>query len=77
VIGVDGELRIRLGIVERLTQKNLVDRLCRGLDAPRSSQVLTERLPNKVPEGGPTGARRLEGPPVKMSGQQKLGAVHM
>jgi len=77
VIGVDGELRIRLGIVERLTQKNFIDRLCRGLDAPRSGQILTERLPNQVAEGGPTCARRLGGPPMKVSGQQELGAMHV
>jgi hypothetical protein len=77
VIGVDGELRIRLGIVERLTQKNFVDRLGSGLNASRSGQVLGERLPNQVPEGGPTCARRLGGPPMKVSGQQELGAMHV
>jgi len=77
VIGVDGELRIRLGIVERLAQKHFVDRLCRGLDAPCSGQILAECLPDEVPEGGPTRARRLGGPPVQISGQQELSAVHV
>jgi hypothetical protein len=77
VIGVDGELRIRLGIVERLTKKNFVDRLCGGLDAACSGQVLTERLPNQVPEGGATRARGLGRPAVEVSGQQELGAMHV
>jgi hypothetical protein len=77
VIGVEGKPRIGLGVVERLTQQNFVDRFCGGLDAPRSGQVLTECLSDQVPEGGPTRARRLGGPPVKVSGQKKLRAVHV
>jgi len=44
VIDVDRQVRVRSGIVERITQEDLSDRLRGRLDTPRASEIFAEAL---------------------------------
>ncbi|MBI4542232.1 MAG: hypothetical protein HY705_04315 [Gemmatimonadetes bacterium] len=77
MVDVRRELRVRMGIVERLREEYFVDGLRRWLDASRARKVLAERLPDQVPERHPPRPRGLGGPPVEIAWQQQLRSMHV
>jgi hypothetical protein len=57
-------MRIGIRIVEGLAEKNLLDRLGRGLRRSGASEILGEGLAYKAPEGESPGPGGLGGSPV-------------
>jgi len=77
VIDVFGEVRVRVRIVERLAEEDLVDGFGGRLDVPRASEVLAERLTDEVAQGYPPSAGDGRGTPVEVGRQQELCPVHV
>jgi hypothetical protein len=77
VVGVGREVRLRIGVVERLGEEDLVDG-CRGrLDVSSASEILADRLSHEVPERHPPRLRGVGGAPVKIHREEELRPVHV
>jgi hypothetical protein len=77
VVDVRRETGIRFRVIERLAEKDFLDRLRCRFNAPRPSQVLAESLPDEVAQRRPTGSRRVGRPAVQVTRQEKLSSVHV
>jgi hypothetical protein len=77
VVDVGRELGVRIGIVERLAEEDLVDGLWGRLDASRTCEIFSERLPDEVSQGHPPCLCSFGSTPVEVGRKQELGSMHV
>jgi hypothetical protein len=77
VVDVDGEPTIRFGVIERLSEQDVVHRIGGRLDAARPGEVLLQCLADEIPERHPARPRRIRGASVQIAGQQQLRSMHV
>jgi len=77
VIDVGRKVGIGLGIIKGFLHQDLFDGGRIRLHPAGTGQVFRKRFADQVPERHATSSGRLGGPPMKVSRQEELGAVHV